>query len=60
MKAAHGEDGGGDGSGGLGAHREGVERGGGSSGGRVERTFQIILVALVPSVEVYVGVHAFL
>jgi hypothetical protein len=38
----------------------GVERGGGTGGGGVEaeRTLQVVFVALVPAVEVYVGVQA--
>ncbi len=38
----------------------GVERRGGAGGGGVEaeRTLQVVFVALVPAVEVYVGVQA--
>jgi hypothetical protein len=52
--------GGGGVEGGRGTGGGGVERGGGADGGGVEaeRTLQVVFVALVPAVEVYVGVQA--
>ncbi len=45
---------------GRGTGGSGVERGRGTGGGGVEaeRTLQVVFVALVPAVEVYVGVQA--